>query len=269
MNKEEIFKKLWEDYTIKNPMAKKVFDLFTAEGETVLNDHIAFRTFDDKRINIDVLSKVFIDTGYVEKATYRFENKHLFAKHYEHSTDPLAPRIFISELITAELSPFVQETAKTLADSIPENVLISDELIFSGRQWGIPSFQIYETLRKESEYAAWFYINGFTVNHFTVNVNALKTYDSLQKVNAFLKSKGFLLNDVGGEIQGTPEDLLEQSSVKAEIISVPFSDGNYDVTGCYYEFAKRYPDENGKLYTGFIAKSADKIFQSTDLYKKH
>jgi hypothetical protein len=32
-----------------------------------------------------------------------------------------------------------------------------------------------------------------------------------------------------------------------------------------YEFALRYPMENGELYQGFIAASADKIFESTDV----
>jgi hypothetical protein len=144
----------------------------------------------------------------------------------------------------------------------------SEELIFSGNMWCRPSFEVYEKLRAETEYAAWLYVNGFTANHFTVSVNHLKKYDSIQKVNAFIKSHGFLMNDAEGEIQGTPEELLEQSSIRAAIKPVEFTDGTHEVTSCYYEFARRYADANGELYSGFIAKSADKIFQSTNLYKK-
>jgi hypothetical protein len=36
------------------------------------------------------------------------------------------------------------------------------------------------------------------------------------------------------------------------------------VPACYYEFARRYPIANGELYQGFIAASADKIFESTN-----
>jgi len=36
-----------------------------------------------------------------------------------------------------------------------------------------------------------------------------------------------------------------------------------DVPTCYYEFAKRYPGPDGKLFPGFVAASADKIFEST------
>ena len=76
------------------------------------------------------------------------------------------------------------------------------------------------------------------------------------------------MNDSGGEIKGTPEQLLEQSSIKSEIVAVDFKEGSFEVPGCYYEFARRYPDADGKLYSGFIAKSADKIFESTDFYNK-
>jgi hypothetical protein len=264
----QIFSRLWDDYTSQNPDVKKVYDLFVVEGETVVNDHIAFRTFDDARINVEVLSKVFIKAGYEEKGQYVFEKKHLNAKHFEHINEKDAPRVFISELKTKDFSSELQAIVKECINKIPTALLLSDELIFSGNVWGTPSFKVYEKLRAETEYAAWLYVNGFTANHFTVSVNHLKKYDSIQKVNEFIKTHGFLMNDAEGEIQGTPEELLEQSSTRAAIKTVPFTEGNFDVTSCYYEFARRYPDSNGQIYSGFIAKSADKIFQSTNLYKK-
>ena len=92
----------------------------------------------------------------------------------------------------------------------------------------------------------------------------MKTLATLEEVNQLLKVNGFLLNDSGGEIKGTPSELLEQSSTRSEMIQVNFSDGIQEIPGCYYEFARRYPDADGHLYSGFIAKSADKIFESTD-----
>ncbi len=268
MNHKEIFSRLWQDYTEQNPAVRNVYDLFISEGETVYNDHIAFRTFNDPRINIDVLSKVFTGNGYEEKGQYHFEEKKLFAKHFEHKTDIHAPRVFISELLTEQFSDFLQKTAKDWINAIPADFLGSEELIYSGNLSGKPSFEVYEKLRTESEYAGWLYVNGFRANHFTVSVNGLKKLNSIQKVNSFLKDHGFLLNDAGGEVQGTPGELLEQSSIKAGIIKVSFNEGIYEVPGCYYEFAKRYPDADGKLYSGFIAKSANKIFESTNFYKK-
>lgn len=37
------------------------------------------------------------------------------------------------------------------------------------------------------------------------------------------------------------------------------------IPSCYYEFARRYPDpRTGRVYDGFVAASADKIFESTN-----
>jgi len=268
MTYQDIFARLWESYTSQNPSTQKVFDLFTAEGEKVVNDHIAFRTFRHPLIGVDQLSRVFLENFYELKGHYRFEAKKLFAKHFEHRTDPEAPRVFISELLTEEFSPFLQETVAAWVDAIPQNLPGSNELVFSGNVSGVPSYEVYERLREESEYAAWLYVNGFCANHFTVSVNYLKKFDTLQKVNDFLKANGFRMNDAGGEIQGTPGELLEQSSIKAGMVEWKFTEGHREIPGCYYEFAKRYPDADGRLYSGFIAKSADKIFESTNFYKQ-
>ena len=56
-----------------------------------------------------------------------------------------------------------------------------------GAVWGKPSYAKYERLLEKSEYAAWMYINGFCANHFTVNVNELDKFNSLEEVNEFLK----------------------------------------------------------------------------------
>jgi len=87
MKLDYIFGKLWEAYISQNPAVQQVHDLFIREGERVVNDHIAFRAFDDPRIGIDVLAKPFLANGYVEKGQYNFEEKKLFARHYEHKAD--------------------------------------------------------------------------------------------------------------------------------------------------------------------------------------
>lgn len=266
MNKTELFTNLWEDYTDKNPHAEKVYDLFIAQGEEVINDHIAFRTFNIDKVNIEVLARHFKDAGYIEKGEYEFAEKHLKAKHYEIPGDTTAPRVFISQLIIEDFSPEFQNIARELVSGIKEEILESPEILWAGRLWNNISWETYQRLRDESEYAAWLYVNGFTVNHFTVSVTHLKKLNDIYAVNSFLKQNGFLINDAGGEVQGTPAELLEQSSIKAGLKNVAFTEGNHEVPACYYEFARRYPDADGNLYSGFIAKSADKIFQSTDYY---
>jgi hypothetical protein len=268
MEYKDLFSRLWKDYTRQNPFTLEVYNLLTAEGETVVNDHVAFRTFAHPSISIDILARPFINAGYVAKGEYKFEQKKLFARHLEHRDDPDAPRVFISELLYEEFSPYFQQTIRHWIHGVPECLLGSSNIVFSGNASLIPSLDVYNKLRAESEYAAWLYVNGFRANHFTVSVNHLKKFDTIQKVNEFLKSKGFALNDAGGEIQGTPADLLEQSSIKAGMVTFKFLEGQHEIPGCYYEFARRYPDAGGKLYSGFVAKSADKIFQSTDFYTK-
>ena len=265
MTTTEIFEILWNEYTERTPSAQKIKDLFVNNGNKVFNDHVAFRTFDDERVNIEVLAQPFIAAGYVERGEYHFEKKKLFAKHFEHVTDKNAPRVFISQLLTKEFSYELQGEVKKMIDSIPSEELIAGNLVFKGRLWEKPSYKVYEKLQAETEYAAWLYVNGFCSNHFTVDVNKLDTFDSLEKVNQFLKENGFKMNISGGEIKGTPGQMLEQSSVLADKIPVEFKEITKEITSCYYEFAFRHAMSNGELYSGFIAGSADKIFESTDM----
>jgi hypothetical protein len=268
MDLKNIFSRLWKDYIARNPSAGKIYNLFMAESETVDNDHIAFRTLDFPGINIDIVAKQFIANGYEPKGEYEFIDKHLFARHYELPGESSAPRIFISQLILSDCSPYIQKLFSGLFETADRSRFSSDNLIFSGALFSPISYKIYSRLREESEYAAWFYVFGFRANHFTVSINSLKRYDTIYKVNEFLKSNGFMLNSSGGEIKGTPEELLQQSSTMADIVKVKFVEGIFEVPACYYEFAQRFPDSSGKLYSGFIAKSADKIFESTNFYRK-
>lgn len=264
MTKENLFSALWDAYTAMTPSAKQIHAIFERPAGPVINDHIAFRTFNDPRVGIDVLAAPFLQLGYIEKGDYEFTEKKLFAHHYELPEDPSAPKIFISELLLEEFSEDTQRIIGRALDQIKAEDLASDTLLLKGRLWDI-NFEDYELLRKESEYASWMYIYGFCPNHFTVLVNELEGSPSLAEVNSLLKDKGFKLNDAGGEIKGSPDQLLEQSSTIADRVTVKFESGDRVIPACYYEFAKRYPLKDGKLYQGFIAASADKIFESTDV----
>jgi hypothetical protein len=251
-----------------NPSAEKIQKLFIDEGETIVNDHIAFRTFSHPLVNIEVLSKPFAEAGYVKAGYYHFEAKKLNAIHFEVPEDINAPRVFISELLPDSFSGFLKTEVRKLMNVVKDKSLFPEALLFAGDIFGKPSWDIYNRLREESEYASWLYVFGYRANHFTVSVNHLQKYNTLEKVNELLKKNGFKLNSSGGEIKGTPEDLLRQSSTLADIVPVEFKEGIYEIPACYYEFAQRYPDKKGEMYGGFVAKSADKIFESTDFYKE-
>ncbi|MBV2167948.1 MAG: DUF1338 domain-containing protein [Bdellovibrio sp.] len=262
MSLETLLEKMWADYCQLNPAAKRIYDIFTSEGETVLNDHIALRTFNHPRLGIESLAQHFKKFGYVEKGDYTFVEKKLYAKHYEHPNEKM-PKIFISELELEKVSPFVRETVNKLVDQIPDSMIQNEAFAMAGRPWKM-TYALYAELAKESEYASWVAAYGFRPNHFTVNINNLKKFNDIQTLNDFVKSKGYTLNKSGGEIKGSPADYLEQSSTMASEIPVSFDDGTHNIPGCYYEFAKRYSLANGKLYQGFVAASADKIFESTN-----
>jgi hypothetical protein len=264
MNADTIFDRLWEQYTAENPGAGAIHELFQNAGEQVINDHVAFRTFDDPRVNIDVLSRPFLAAGYRPAGEYSFKAKKLRARHYELPGSPESPRVFISELMLDEFSEELQETIRKALDEVPTEVLASPDLILRGSVFSSISYAVYNRLREESEYAAWMYAFGYRANHFTVSINYLKNFEGIGEVNSFLKDNGYQLNSSGGEIKGTPQQLLEQSSTLADQVEVRFSEGTHTIPGCYYEFARRYPDASGTLFSGFIAGSADKIFESTD-----
>ncbi|WPU66095.1 DUF1338 domain-containing protein [Peredibacter starrii] len=253
--------KMWQDYIAINPLAKKISDLLVGEGEKILNDHIALRTFNHPRVGVDVMAKPFIEAGYKYSGDYHFPEKKLYAKHYEHP-DHTLPKIFISELKLEEFSPELRKTVNSLVDQIPAGAENAYDFVSTGRPWKVTT-KIYQDLMKESDYAAWVSAFGYRPNHFTVFINELKKYSDILVLNDHLKAQGFKLNASGGEVKGSKEVCLEQSSTLANNIEVTFDDGKLTIPACYYEFAKRYPMKNGQLYQGFVAASADKIFEST------
>jgi hypothetical protein len=262
MTLESLLQKMWVDYCELNPAAKQIFNDLSAEGETVRNDHIAFRTYNLPKVGLERLAAPFKEFGYKEAGQYKFKEKKLFAKHYE-PTDLNLPKIFISELLVEEFSPELQKHVHALVDQVPATATQSPSFLCSGRPWEV-SHAVYEKLAKESEYASWLAAFGYRPNHFTVNVNALTKYKDIHALNTFLQSKGHTMNSSGGLVKGSVKDMLEQSSTMARPIPVSFTDGTFPVPACYYEFALRHPMPNGQMYQGFVEKSADKIFESTN-----
>jgi len=257
-----LFNNIWLNYLDVTPSAQQLHNLL-GSGTDLINDHVAYRTFNSEKVNLTQLALHLIDLGYKECGEYHFDSKHLYAKHFEHS-DPLLPKVFISELLVEKFSPKIQAIIHNLVDSVQPEAVTQDNFLYSGTHWKI-SYADYKILLAESEYAAWLSAWGYRANHFTVSINHLQNYDNIFAVNAAVKAGGFSLNTAGGEVKGDQEVMLEQSSTLADHIEVNFTDKTVAVPSCFYEFAKRYPLSNGKLYTGFVAASADKIFESTNV----
>lgn len=260
----ELLDAMWQDYLALTPDAKPIHQLFADLNQgTVVNDHIALRTFNLDQVSLDKIANPFLDEGYRAMDDYQFPAKKLYAKYYQHNDDTL-PKVFISELKVEELPGHCQDIIKALVAQVSEKSVSQQGFCYSGRPWHVSEEQ-YQTLASESEYASWVAAHGFRPNHFTVSINHLSSHPDIQSVNQLLLDKGYDLNTSGGLIKGSPDVLLEQSSTLAKAVDVTFDDTTMKVPGCYYEFARRYPMASGQLYQGFVAASADKIFESTDV----
>ena len=259
---DDLFDRLWSDYTAVTPQAGRIHDLLVARGERIVNDHVALRTFDLPGLEIEALDRAFVAAGYQPAHSYEFRDKKLHAYHYEHP-DAYRPKLFISALHVNELSAEAGTLIENLAAQMERGADAHPLFAASGRHWQLDR-ATYQRLATESEYAAWVAAFGLRANHFTVSVNHLATFSGLADLNEFLIDRGFRLNDAGGTIKGNPSELLEQSSTLADEVDVEMADGPHRVPSCYVEFARRYPGPDGTLFQGFVPASADRIFESTD-----
>lgn len=271
MDRDEFFEALWEDFVEIAPQAAAIRRKLAEHGEPVVNDHVAFRTFDRAPLGLDQLEPLLLDLGYEPFADYRFAEKKLRARAY---LCPGAPRIFLSELLVDELSAPARQLIDSCvnqarevieaAEGEPDAVPSSAEIFCAGRLWNPPRYSDYERLAQESEYAAWLCALGLHANHFTLSINAFRKLTSVEAVLAFVEAAGYAVNAAGGRVKGSPAVLLEQGSTLADRMPVPFAHGEREIPTCYYEFALRHRDASGSLFEGFVENSANRIFESTD-----
>lgn len=260
------FSALWQDYVQMTPQASTITNSLEQRGETVQHDHVAFRTFNLHPISLEQLEPLFFDMGYERyNQPYHFESKKLDAFGYLPPSEDL-PRIFLSELRVQELSQESQNIITRLVDSVDESRLKDPSVFWAGPLWKLPTYDEFQLLANESEYASWLSVIGLRANHFALYVNALNNINSIEEMNDLVEELGFEVNTSGGRVKGSKEVLLEQGSTIASTMPMTFPDNQvHDVTTCYYEYAKRYPDAEGNEYQGFVTASADKIFESTDM----
>ncbi|WP_028454353.1 DUF1338 domain-containing protein [Chitinilyticum litopenaei] len=263
MDRTRFFRQLWQHYAALTPQSPVIRALFG--GDAVINDHVAFRTFADSPVSLARLEPLLAALGYRRHAPYAFPDKHLAAWGYVCDADPDAPLVFLSELDVSALPAACQAILRPLIATIADNAASDPQVLHAGPLWPAISSSEYELLASASEYAAWLAVHGMTANHFTIAVHRLNPPLTLEAVCERVATAGFALNTAGGTIKGTPAELLEQASTLADRQDYRFADGvTLMVPTCYYEFARRYPDQDGKLYQGFVAASANRIFESTD-----
>mmetsp|Transcript_29452 Transcript_29452/g.49550 ORF Transcript_29452/g.49550 Transcript_29452/m.49550 type:complete len:345 (-) Transcript_29452:1484-2518(-) len=264
-----------ENYTKNTPTAVRILEDLHSAGEVVRNDHVAFRSFSGD-LGIKAIEAPFILTGFQKMEALFFPEKKLRA-HWYRPPNPNLPRVFISEIIVDQLSTKSQEIINKYLKEVDPAVsaLVPLAAAIEHRPWPMPSAEDYDILSKESEYAGWVLVHDFKINHVTVSVHGMKVYNRLEKLNAFLKEKKYVLNDSSGEIKVSEDGLLKQSSTIADKMEIAFSDGSTrTIPYAYIEFAERLPLPQYQHLPpeqiteelrrdGFEASNADKIFEST------
>jgi Domain of unknown function (DUF1338) len=261
---DDFFDALWSNYVAMSPQAERIRQAFEERGEVVRNDHVAFRTLALDPIRLTDLEPHLLELGYSRHENYEFPEKKLDAVGYL-PPQPDQPRIFLSELKVEELTPSAQEILQHCARQIDPSRIRTPDVLWAGRLWAPLPWQSYQLLQAESEYAAWVAALGLRPNHFTISVTDFVRDTTIEEVLQVVEGLGYEVNDSGGRVKGSPQVLLEQGSTRADRMPVPFADGiERLVPTCYYEFAKRYTDREGKHFQGFVASSADRIFESTD-----
>lgn len=279
---------LMQRYSERVPDVKKITEAMVAQGiitnqSEIENDHVAFRTMGVEHLGIASFEKIFLALGYTKRDYFYFEGKKLDAFWFS-PPQPHYPRIFVSELRVKDLSEAAQQIIRSYTDEVQSDPADSLDLnnghaiddFLHRPLWRTPSWSDYETLLKESEYAAWVIYNRYYLNHYTISVHNLKDgYNTVQEFNTFLESIGVKLNDSGGKIKKSPDGGLLQSSTVAEMIMASFADGDgHSISGSYVEFAERRilpefshlkPEEIQRQHRreGFETGNADKIFEST------
>ncbi|MGF6930114.1 hypothetical protein QFZ48_005614 [Chitinophaga sp. W2I13] len=285
---KDVLNGLMERYQQRVPdvgavIAAMIKEGIIAQADDIENDHIAFRTMGVPQLGVQSLEKIFLHYGYTKMDHYHFPAKKLDAWWYA-PPEPRYPRIFISELRVAELSPAAQAIIHHYTDEVksdPVNALDLDDskavdAFLHSTLWQTPTLADYKVLAAESEYAAWVIYNRYYLNHFTVSVHNLPPgYNTVADFNQFLEKHGFHLNDSGGKIKTSPDGRLLQSATVAGMITATFSGGEeFPIAGSYVEFAERKvlpvfahlpASEIRREHRreGFEAGNADKIFEST------
>ena len=285
---ETVLSGLMRRYTERVPDVAQILEAMQqnkliGSPDEIENDHIAFRTLGVPHLGLTSFEKIFKALGYTRRDHYHFAGKKLDAYWYSPPSEKL-PRIFVSELRVADLSESARAIITSYTDAIQSDPVDALDLtnpleidaFLHAPLWRLPTLADYLELAKESEYAAWVIHNRYYLNHYTISVHNLPApFNTLEKFNQFLESRGVVLNTSGGKIKKSPDGLLLQSSTVAEMLEAEFADQQqHTISGSYVEFAERLvlPQfanlelsqiKREHRREGFEAGNADKIFEST------
>lgn len=287
---------LWDQYLERVVYAKQYAEMTVAQGGRVVNEHIAFRTFNahtgEQPEGIRGIKHLLKQLGYKAAGEYKFSKKKLSAVHFEYP-DETFPKIFVSQLevqllpnwAQAVIHDAVKDTRYLLSDKSIEllqilskkdelpteaaDYLVSDLVQYFRRPWGVPYKEDVLKLNDVSQYGAWVLLHGNSVNHFTASINFqdVANWPDLETTCHALQNAGIPMKET---IEGEKGSKLQQSATQAvkEDVEVRTPEGIEKInwTYAYYELAQRgYVEENGqrKLFSGFLGEQASHLFDMT------
>jgi hypothetical protein len=290
---------LWKQYVERVPYAKLYADMVTGKGGKIVIDHIAFRTFNthcgEQPEGIRAIKHILNYLEYKQVTKYSFPKKKLNAVHFEHP-DEMLPKIFVSQLEVSELpgwsqsmiNKMVHNTSYLLSDksiellgileengSLPSEAaeyLVNDLVHYFRRPWNIPLKDDVLKINDVSQYGAWVFLHGNSVNHFAalVNFQDVKEWPDLETTCEALAAAGIPMKD---EIEGEKGSKLRQSATLAvkEEVKIKSENGFEKMiwTYAYFELVQRnYIEENGvqKLFSGFLGEQANHLFDLTETH---
>lgn len=292
----ELINRLWEKYLGRVSYANTYADLVKEKGGKIVNDHIAFRTFNthtgEQPEGIRAIKHIIEALEYKPVEKYNFKKKKLSAIHFEHP-DEMFPKIFVSQLEVGLLPEWAQNTIHQTVKDTP--YLLSDEALellqilklekqlnmeaaqflvddlanYFRRPWNVPFKEDVLKINDVSQYAAWTLLHGNSVNHFTayINFQEVNEWPDLETTCEGLKNAGVPMKET---IEGQKGSKLQQTATQAvkEEVDVRTDDGIEQITWtyAYYELAQRdFIDTGGelKLFSGFLGDQATHLFDMT------
>ena len=261
---DELFATLWSDHAALTPQAARLHQLLRERGDAVRIDHVALLTFDLPGVEIEALDRAFVAHGYQAAQSYELPAAGLTAYHYEHADDARRPKLLLGAVLVDELSAPAREIVRGLVGRVEPGASAHPLFAASGRRWTLSSSD-YRILSEENQHAAWVAAFGFRAHHVAVDVGELRTFEGLGELDRFLEQHGFRIDQAGGAIKGSPDELLEQSSTLPDEIDVELSDGALRIPSGCCVLARRYPGPDGTLYQGYAAEPAARLFPAAGL----
>ena len=281
-----LIEKLWVKFITSIPNAAEIL----RDRQPVL-DHLAIIDLPSQHSGIPVLQRIFAALGFVPKGSgYLPEKTNDFIWMMpEDNTHKLAteslPQIvladFRSNLLTQKTQQILDKFTSSMAlfdfnlfeqylQHLPNTTENIVNMVFDYLNWQpvvLPTLAEYNYVKHENQLIAWVMLFGRKINHFGLSIHHLEGEQNLLAFNKNIHAIGIALNAQGGEIKGSKQYGIEQSSTLGKNISITLDKASIEVRDSFLEFVWRYPIKpNPRLwsdyFTGFIPYNANSVIES-------